>query len=105
MLPNTDPTNTLAWKELEVHAREMASRHMKDLFAQNPDRFANLSQTYEDILVDYSKNIITQETLDLLYRLAEECWRQGSNGKNVYRGNYQWHRGPSGAPHRAAKPE
>jgi glucose-6-phosphate isomerase len=73
MLPNTDPTNTLAWKELEVHAREMASRHMKDLFAQNPDRFANLSQTYEDILVDYSKNIITQETLDLLYRLAEEC--------------------------------
>jgi glucose-6-phosphate isomerase len=73
MLPNTDPTNTLAWKELEVHAREMASRHMKDLFAQNPDRFANLSQTFEDILVDYSKNIITQETLDLLYRLAEEC--------------------------------
>jgi glucose-6-phosphate isomerase len=73
MLPNTDPTNTLAWKELEVHAREMASRHMKDLFAQNPDRFANLSQTYEDILVDYSKNIITQETLDLLFRLAEEC--------------------------------
>jgi glucose-6-phosphate isomerase len=73
MLPNTDPTNTLAWKELEVHAREMASRHMKDLFAQNPDRFANLSQTFEDILVDYSKNIITQETLDLLFRLAEEC--------------------------------
>ncbi|MTB53284.1 glucose-6-phosphate isomerase [Lewinella sp. W8] len=73
MLPSTDPSQTLAWKELEVHARDMESRHMKDLFAQNPDRFANLSQTFEDILIDYSKNIITQETLDLLFRLAEEC--------------------------------
>ena len=73
MLPTVDPTTTLAWKELEMHAHEMQGRHMKDLFAQDPDRFANYSQTFEDILVDYSKNIITQETLDVLYRLAEEC--------------------------------
>lgn len=73
MLPTTDPTTTLAWRELDMHAHEMASRHMKDLFAQDPDRFANFSQSFEDILVDYSKNIITQETLDVLYRLAEEC--------------------------------
>lgn len=73
MLPNIDPTTTLAWSELEMHAHEMASRHMKDLFAQDPDRFANLSQTFEEILLDYSKNIITQETLDMLYRLAESC--------------------------------
>ena len=56
-----------------MHAHEMANRHMKDLFAQDPDRFANFSQVFEDILLDYSKNIITQETLDVLYRLAEEC--------------------------------
>ena len=73
MLPNVDPTTTLAWSELEMHAHEMASRHMKDLFAQDPDRFANFSQTFEDILLDYSKNIITQETMDILYRLAETC--------------------------------
>jgi len=73
MLPNVDPTTTLAWSELEMHAHEMASRHLKDLFAQDPDRFANFSQTFEDILLDYSKNILTQETLDILYRLAETC--------------------------------
>lgn len=73
MLPTIDPTTTLAWKELEMHAHEMEGRHMKDLFAQDPDRFENFSQTEEDLLIDYSKNIITQETLDILYRLAEDC--------------------------------
>ncbi|WP_026232071.1 glucose-6-phosphate isomerase [Neolewinella persica] len=73
MLPTIDPTTTLAWKELEMHAHEMEGRHMKDLFAQDPDRFGNFSQTLEDLLIDYSKNIITQETLDMLYRLAEDC--------------------------------
>ena len=73
MLPSTDPTTTLAWKELELHAHEMGQRHMKDLFAQDPDRFDHFSQTFEDILLDYSKNIITQQTMDLLFRLAESC--------------------------------
>ena len=62
MLPTTDPSATLAWRELDMHAHEMAARHMKDLFAQDPDRFAHFSQTFEDILIDYSKNIITQES-------------------------------------------
>lgn len=73
MLENLNPTTTLAWKELELHAHEMQQRHMKDLFAQDPDRFAHFHQVLEDILVDYSKNIISQETLDLLYKLAEDC--------------------------------
>ncbi|THH41701.1 glucose-6-phosphate isomerase [Neolewinella litorea] len=73
MLNNLNPTTTLSWKELEMHAHEMQQRHMKDLFAQDPDRFDRFSQQLEDILVDYSKNIITQETMDLLLRLAEEC--------------------------------
>ncbi|WP_116124653.1 glucose-6-phosphate isomerase [Lewinella sp. IMCC34183] len=73
MLSTLNPTTTLSWKELEIHAHEMQQRHMKDLFAQDPERFASLSQQFEDILVDYSKNILTQETLDLLTRLAEEC--------------------------------
>ncbi len=73
MLPSVDPTTTLAWRELEMHAHEMENRHLKDLFAQDPERFKNFSQTFEDILLDYSKNIITQETMDVLYRLAEDC--------------------------------
>ncbi len=73
MLPTLNPTTTLAWKELELHAHDMQQRHMKDLFAQDPDRYARFSQREGDLLVDYSKNIITQETLDLLYKLAEEC--------------------------------
>ncbi len=81
MLPQIDPTTTLAWKELEMHAHEMEGRHMKDLFAQDPKRFENLSQTYEDILLDYSKNILSQQTLDLLYRLAEECGVKGATEK------------------------
>jgi glucose-6-phosphate isomerase len=73
VLPTLNPTTTLAWKELELHAHDMQQRHMKDLFAQDPDRYARFSQREGDLLVDYSKNIITQETLDLLYKLAEEC--------------------------------
>ncbi len=73
MLSNLNPTTTLSWKELELHAHEMQQRHMKDLFAQDPDRFGEFSQSFEDILIDYSKNIITRETLDMLTRLAEEC--------------------------------
>ncbi|MEL7159844.1 MAG: glucose-6-phosphate isomerase [Bacteroidota bacterium] len=72
-LPTTDPTQTLAWRELSLHAHEMEGRHLRDLFAQDPERFTHFSQTFEDILLDYSKNLITQETLDVLYRLAEEC--------------------------------
>ncbi len=73
MLPAIDPTSTLAWRELDVHAFEMPNRHMKDLFAQDPNRFSHFHQQFEDILIDYSKNIITQETMDTLYRLADAC--------------------------------
>ncbi len=76
MLPSIDPTYTLAWKELEMLAHEMEGRHLKDLFAQDPDRFANFSQTFEDILLDYSKNLLTPDILEVLYRLAEECGLQ-----------------------------
>ena len=73
MLTNRNPTTTLAWKELELHAHEMQQRHMKDLFAQDPHRFDHFHQRFEDLLVDYSKNIVTQTTLDLLIKLAEDC--------------------------------
>lgn len=63
-------TSTAAWKALEAHYGTMKNVHMKDLFAKDPDRFETFSLQFEDILFDYSKNIITKETMELLYKLA-----------------------------------
>ena len=73
MLPKVNPTNTTAWKTLSKHYEQMKDVHMKDLFAAEPDRFQKLSLSFENILLDYSKNRITQETMDTLLLLAEEC--------------------------------
>ncbi len=73
MLATQDPTMTAAWTALEMHAHEMDTRHMKDLFAQDPERFERFSRRLDGMLVDFSKNLITQETMDLLHQLADEC--------------------------------
>lgn len=59
-----------AWKALEAHYAVMENVHMKDLFAKDPERFNKFSLKFEDILLDYSKNVITEETMDLLHKLA-----------------------------------
>ena len=69
----SDVTQSSAWKALEAHYAIMKDVHMKDLFAQDPDRFNKFSMSFEDILMDYSKNRITDETMDLLYALAEQA--------------------------------
>ena len=58
------------WKELEVHQREASSWHMRDLFAADPDRGATFCLETCGLYVDFSKNIISQETLRLLRNLA-----------------------------------
>jgi glucose-6-phosphate isomerase len=73
MLPKINPTKTKSWKKLKEHYRVMKSRTMVDLFHQDPERFSTFSLRFEDILVDYSKNRITKETLRLLLGLAREC--------------------------------
>ncbi|HOP51195.1 MAG TPA: glucose-6-phosphate isomerase [Ignavibacteriales bacterium] len=72
MFPNINPTTTNAWKELTSHYDEMKKIHMKQLFQNDPNRFKKYSLQFGDILVDYSKNIITDKTLKLLFQLAEE---------------------------------
>jgi len=59
-----------AWKALDAHYATMKSVHMKDLFAKDPERFDKFSLKFEDILLDYSKNVISEETMDLLHKLA-----------------------------------
>jgi glucose-6-phosphate isomerase len=65
-------TESPAWKALEAHYASMKDTHMKELFAADPDRFKKFSLQYEDILLDFSKNRVTEETMDLLYKLAEQ---------------------------------
>ena len=74
MLPRINPTSTQAWFVLQKHyEEEMNRRHMRDLFASDPDRFKKFSITLGEILFDYSKNIINEKTLKLLLQLAEDC--------------------------------
>ncbi|HOM64797.1 MAG TPA: glucose-6-phosphate isomerase [Ignavibacteriales bacterium] len=72
MLHNIQPTSTKSWKALEEHFVEMKTVHMKELFKNDSDRFKKFSIKEGDILVDYSKNIITEKTLKLLIDLANE---------------------------------
>ena len=72
MLKKINPSKTKAWKKLESHYREMKSVHMKDLFAEDKSRSSRFSIRFNDIFLDYSKNIITEKTLDLLFALAAE---------------------------------
>ncbi|MEY3059501.1 MAG: hypothetical protein RL000_853 [Bacteroidota bacterium] len=73
MFPSIDPTSTSTWKQLSTHAEAMKKVHMRALFANDPTRFASFSQTDGNLLFDYSKNIITRETLQLLMDLARDC--------------------------------
>ena len=72
MLPKMNPTQTQGWQKLIEHFAEINDVHMKNLFASDPERFNRFHLQFKDILVDYSKNRITDETLRLLLELAEE---------------------------------
>lgn len=73
-MKNVNPTHTLAWKALEDHFSVIKNTEMKTLFSQDPSRFERFSKTFSDqILVDFSKNRITEETLEKLQALAKEC--------------------------------
>jgi glucose-6-phosphate isomerase len=67
-----DVKDTPAWAALEAHFDTMKDVHMKDLFAKDPARFDKFNLKYEDLLFDFSKNAVTEETMDLLYKLAEQ---------------------------------
>jgi glucose-6-phosphate isomerase len=66
----TQPTQLPAWRALEDHWREIVNVHMRDLFASDPRRFERFSLKFGELLFDYSKNRITEQTLSLLLELA-----------------------------------
>src|SRR5688572_1236944 len=64
-------TDSSGYKALADHHTRMRDVHMRRLF-EDPHRFAQFSMQIGELFVDYSKNIATKETMELLYRLAEE---------------------------------
>ncbi|HEY3326634.1 MAG TPA: glucose-6-phosphate isomerase [Novimethylophilus sp.] len=73
-------TQTPSWQALVSHQRELSAQHMRDLFSADPARFDKFSLQFNDILLDYSKNRITEQTMSLLLALARdrnvEQWRE-----------------------------
>lgn len=73
MFPTVHPTATKAWQQLQQHAADMKKTQMRSLFAADPQRFQSFSLQFEDILFDYSKNLLNAQSLQLLQELAKEC--------------------------------
>lgn len=67
------PTETSAWKALAEHKKAAEKFSMREMFAADPDRFGKFSILWDGVLFDYSKNLITEETVEKLAALAREC--------------------------------
>ncbi|MBW1891929.1 MAG: glucose-6-phosphate isomerase [Deltaproteobacteria bacterium] len=70
------PHETQSWQRLTAHYAQIKDVHMRDLFAGDPQRFDTFSVIFDDLLVDFSKNRITEQSLGLLIALAEEAGLQ-----------------------------
>jgi glucose-6-phosphate isomerase len=73
MLNSTNFTQTPAFKKLKAHHRTISKKHLKELFAEDKNRFKKFSIKFNDILLDYSKNNINRRTIGYLTELAAEC--------------------------------
>ena len=77
-LQNINPSGTAAWQELTTHFNEMKSASMKEMFAADKGRTAKFNIQWNDFIVDYSKNIINEKTLQLLQDLAKQADLEGA---------------------------
>ncbi|HEY2901201.1 MAG TPA: glucose-6-phosphate isomerase [Polyangia bacterium] len=77
----TGMTREQAWGALEQHQKQVVSVHMRELFAHEPDRFDRLSLRLGDLLLDYSKNRVTDQTMTLLRELARACDVEGKRDR------------------------
>jgi glucose-6-phosphate isomerase len=66
-------TRTSEWRALEAHRDKLAGVHLRNLFADDPGRGTSMALEAGDLYVDYSKNLVTAETIDLLVALAERA--------------------------------
>ena len=73
MFPTVNPTTTAVWQALQQHQQEIKTRHLRELFAQDSQRAQKFTHLLDQIYIDFSKNRITEETIQLLIKLANEC--------------------------------
>lgn len=71
-LQRINPVQTKAWEKLEKHYKETAGSSLRELF-KDPNRFQKFHVRFDNLLLDYSKNLIDDETMNLLIELAEDC--------------------------------
>ena len=71
-LPSINPTTTEAWNKLQTHFSEIKEVHMMDLFKDDIERVDKMNISWNEFQIDFSKNRITDKTINLLLQLAEE---------------------------------
>ena len=102
-IPMTALTVTPSWQTLKTHHAQIKDLHLRDLFADDPGRAERFSAEGAGIFLDYSKNRITDETLRLLLRLAEERGVMKTPRCNVCRREDQHHGTPRGVARGVAR--
>src|SRR5512136_2287531 len=65
-------TKSASWRNLQKHYKKISELHMRELFEKDPNRFNNFSIKFNDFLLDYSKNRITDDTINLLLKLGKD---------------------------------
>lgn len=86
MLPVINPSKTKSWTKLQKHFIEIEKNSLKDLFKTDATRGKRYAIEFGDIYFDYSKNRVTDKTLELLFALAREC-KLDSAIKNMFKGD------------------
>jgi len=82
---STKLSQSICWQALQSHAKTLESTHVRDLFLKYPQRFKDFSVHLDGILFDYSKNLVTHETRELLLQLAQQE-RLSEKIKNMFNG-------------------
>ena len=72
ILPRINPLKTKSWEDLKNHFNKIKATSISDLFVNDPNRFKNFSINYRGLLLDFSRNRINDETLDIFEKLSEE---------------------------------
>ena len=80
-LPKINPVKTNAWKKLIAQKDIFNNKSLKELFNEDKNRIEHFSIGFDQIDVDFSKNLIDKETFHLLLNLADECKLEESIGK------------------------
>ena len=86
MLHSINPLKTTSWRLIKDHSKIARKWHMRDLFENDPHRFNKYSVSFEEILLDYSKNIINSDTMKMLFALAREI-DLSSGIESLFRGD------------------